>query len=64
MILRLVLNIRSVEDTTTYGDSIGPTGAIRFVTGEIGNLELDTFVAASPVSLDRPGECVDDIPCT
>ena len=41
MISRLVLNLRSMGDTTTHVDSIGPAGAIRFVTGAIGNVELD-----------------------
>jgi len=50
MISRLVLNLRSAKDTIRYGDSTGPSGAIRFVAGAVGNLgeELDTFVDTIP----------------
>jgi len=46
MISRLVLNLRSVEDTTRHGDSTIHTSAIRFVMEAVGNMgdKLDTFV--------------------
>ena len=62
MISRLVLNLRSVDDTTMHGDLARPTSAIKFVTGAVGNVELNPFFDASPTSLHRPHMYVDDIP--
>ena len=62
MISRLVLNLRSIADTTTHNDSTRHAGAMRFVTGTIGNVELDTFVDTSLRSLRRPHMYVDDVP--
>ena len=66
MISRLFLNLRSVKDTTRGGDSAlgGPTGAITFVSGAVGNLgeELDTFEHdTSPESFYGPSWYINDI---
>ena len=62
MISRLVLNLRSVPDSTTHNDSTRHTGAIRFVTGTIGNVELDTFVDTFATPSHRSHMYADDIP--
>ena len=62
MISRLVLNLRSVDDTTMHGDPTILTGEIRFEPGAVENMELNTLVDTSPTSLHRPRIPADAIP--